>query len=613
MIRATLVENRPLNLRPCSRWAERYPILYSAKNICFESFSGESGPAGMIVDAAKYGRTLDKSVEESKIKGSPLKNKLAAILFKWPLALAGVVITDLLILPQLLSYSYSLLSNRFFDLIEIMPFLADLGIGILTAKTSFLGKLKKINPNSRPLPLLGYYSGRFLRFALTVFSLTSAAVFLTIPLSIKVLVDYFRLRGVFKTDKLMPEALDRFYDKLMGDHSFSKRDFRDSESSAALAAALGRDLKITPSDFYESDLEFISETVYYPRLVNSLPADKIASVKSKQVSGLLQATEDCRNKKYAELNPEQQKKVVTLNRVLIEILYPEHCPKYSMRELPLVKSLIKYLLKRGKTEQAVYLFNKLDGFAAIYFEPEMLARLLPLLFAHQLSNFIELWNKQAKEINQPQTAAIFTAVHDLSCLIVEKHDAKKSVDLLKILYSHLSTVFNNPDPADATMRAIDLYHELLINHNIAPYLKYFLNGKVKQLKHNKATNAYALALHRQAGDNDLPPLLQIHVEKLWLNSTRITDRAIANDLKYMDKLKYLYLNKTKITDLGVAGLKALPNLIGLSLNSTNITDASLLIVKEIESLRFLSLKNTRVSEKAIAMLRAARPDLIIIF
>ena len=80
----------------------------------------------------------------------------------------------------------------------------------------------------------------------------------------------------------------------------------------------------------------------------------------------------------------------------------------------------------------------------------------------------------------------------------------------------------------------------------------------------------------------------------------------------LQKLESLTLSGNTITDAGLARIAKLPALRTLGLDATEITDAGLVYFGNMKNLETLDLGATRVTPAAVAKLRAARPDLIII-
>jgi len=62
-------------------------------------------------------------------------------------------------------------------------------------------------------------------------------------------------------------------------------------------------------------------------------------------------------------------------------------------------------------------------------------------------------------------------------------------------------------------------------------------------------------------------------EKLDLSRPGTTDEVLAEKVKGLTKLEWLYLMNTKVTDAGLVHLKGLTNLEELYLMNTKVTDA----------------------------------------
>lgn len=117
---------------------------------------------------------------------------------------------------------------------------------------------------------------------------------------------------------------------------------------------------------------------------------------------------------------------------------------------------------------------------------------------------------------------------------------------------------------------------------------------------------------KPVGDSDLIPLgAFVHLEKLTLNNTQITDAGLEH-LKSLVNLKKLYLVDTSITDAGIESIKSLPALEILSLVGTKITDEGLKHLESLDALRSVFLAGTGVTDEGVQALREARPMLEII-
>ncbi len=96
------------------------------------------------------------------------------------------------------------------------------------------------------------------------------------------------------------------------------------------------------------------------------------------------------------------------------------------------------------------------------------------------------------------------------------------------------------------------------------------------------------------------------LEWIYLSNTQITDAGLVH-LKGLTKLKELWLEDTQITDAGLVHLKGLTKLEGLLLSKTKITDAGLVHLKGLTKLEYLILGHTQITDAGIQELKKALP------
>ncbi len=96
-------------------------------------------------------------------------------------------------------------------------------------------------------------------------------------------------------------------------------------------------------------------------------------------------------------------------------------------------------------------------------------------------------------------------------------------------------------------------------------------------------------------------------EMLDLSGPGTTDEVLAEKVKGLTKLEWLYLMNTKVTDAGLVHLKGLTNLERLFLTNTKITDAGLVHLKGLTKLERLDLVFPKVTDAGIQELKKALP------
>jgi hypothetical protein len=90
---------------------------------------------------------------------------------------------------------------------------------------------------------------------------------------------------------------------------------------------------------------------------------------------------------------------------------------------------------------------------------------------------------------------------------------------------------------------------------------------------------------------------------LCLCGPQVTDEAI-DAIRHLS-LERLHLNSSRVTDEGVAVLADMPSLIALQLNGTSITDRSSELLSRLPKLQHLTLHDTNVTDRGVLSLRAS--------
>ena len=98
-----------------------------------------------------------------------------------------------------------------------------------------------------------------------------------------------------------------------------------------------------------------------------------------------------------------------------------------------------------------------------------------------------------------------------------------------------------------------------------------------------------------------------NLERLTLQSTKVTDAGLLKLTPIMPGLTNLTLSRTSITDAGLAALEGGGRLQYVNLNSTRITDAGLAHLYGLTACKALQLSGTAVTQAGIDTLKAKLP------
>ncbi|MEM1221526.1 MAG: c-type cytochrome domain-containing protein [Verrucomicrobiota bacterium] len=100
----------------------------------------------------------------------------------------------------------------------------------------------------------------------------------------------------------------------------------------------------------------------------------------------------------------------------------------------------------------------------------------------------------------------------------------------------------------------------------------------------------------------------------WLDCSHLDlPQSFFRQLPRYHKLERLHLDYSSVTDADLQILEQLPNLTYLNLYKTELSDAAIPFIKSCSSLKKVFLGATKVTKKGAAELRAAMPDLELIY
>jgi hypothetical protein len=117
--------------------------------------------------------------------------------------------------------------------------------------------------------------------------------------------------------------------KLVGSleyYLFRGIEFEKRYSITRLCSAIKADISLS-LDAHENTIPWLNELLKTPNLYEAFNKKIQAAGSSQEIDALIERTKDLRNKAFPELNVDNQKNIVKLNRLLIEHLYPQRTPK----------------------------------------------------------------------------------------------------------------------------------------------------------------------------------------------------------------------------------------------------------------------------------------------
>lgn len=104
-------------------------------------------------------------------------------------------------------------------------------------------------------------------------------------------------------------------------------------------------------------------------------------------------------------------------------------------------------------------------------------------------------------------------------------------------------------------------------------------------------------------DEGLRQIAHLPLQKLWLQSTNITDAAaVTVTLSEMKSLRFLQLNSTQVGDQFLERLDVLPALDNCGLRGTRVTGAGMQFLARHPSLKTLDVYHTAVDDAGVAAL-----------
>lgn len=127
------------------------------------------------------------------------------------------------------------------------------------------------------------------------------------------------------------------------------------------------------------------------------------------------------------------------------------------------------------------------------------------------------------------------------------------------------------------------------------------------------SGVFLISMGEDATESDLHYLKRLQgIDILSLGRMQITDDGL-RQLEGVDVVWSLDLSGTRVSDTGLKALARLPELERLQLDGTQITDVGLDYLTAIPALRFVNLLGTRVTTEGVAKLKAARPQLEVVW